>query len=86
MVSSTSSPQEVTTSRGRFPIYSTPKMEQKMSITQIYLLAYRARSKLSQEAAQADYDLRLLVGNANMLDSLMINLANTEQEQERWFK
>lgn len=29
--------------------------------------------------------LSRLVGHANMLDELMINLANAEQEQERWF-
>lgn len=56
-----------------------------MSITQTYFLAHSARGKLSKEAARADHDLRLLVGHANMLDSLMIDLANAEQEQERWF-
>lgn len=56
-----------------------------MSITQTYFLAHSARGKLSKEAARADHDLRLLVGHANMLDQLMIDLANAEQEQERWF-
>lgn len=56
-----------------------------MSITQTYFLAHSARGKLSREAARADHDLRLLVGHANMLDNLMIDLANAEQEQERWF-
>ena len=56
-----------------------------MSITQTYFLAHSARGKLSKEAARADHDLRLLVGPANMLDSLMVDLANAEQEQERWF-
>ena len=56
-----------------------------MSITQTYFLAHSARGKLSKEAARADHDLRLLVGHANMLDSLMLDLANAEQEQERWF-
>jgi hypothetical protein len=56
-----------------------------MSITQTYFLAHSARGKLSKEAARPDHDLRLLVGHANMLDSLMIDLANAEQEQERWF-
>jgi len=56
-----------------------------MSITQTYFLAHSARGKLSREAGRADHDLRLLVGHANMLDSLMIDLANAEQEQERWF-
>ncbi|RDA94129.1 hypothetical protein CP533_6629 [Ophiocordyceps camponoti-saundersi (nom. inval.)] len=56
-----------------------------MSITQTYQLAHRARTKLSFEASQPDHDLRLLVGHANMLDSLMLELADVEREQERWF-
>jgi hypothetical protein len=66
-------------------IYTRPQKKQKMSITQTYFLAHSARGKLSREAARADHDLRLLVGHANMLDSLMLDLANAEQEQERWF-
>ncbi|KIW25381.1 uncharacterized protein PV07_08564 [Cladophialophora immunda] len=62
-----------------------PQKKQKMSITQTYFLAHSARGKLSREAARPDHDLRLLVGHANMLDSLMLDLANAEQEQERWF-
>ena len=56
-----------------------------MSITQTYFLAHSARGKLSKEASRSDHDLRLLVGHANLLDSLMIDLASAEQEQERWF-
>jgi hypothetical protein len=56
-----------------------------MSITQTYYLAHKARAKLSREAAQPDHDLRLLVGHANLLDSLMLELAEAEREQERWF-
>lgn len=56
-----------------------------MSITQTYYLAHKARAKLSREAAQSDHDLRLLVGHANLLDSLMLELADAEREQERWF-
>ena len=66
-------------------IYTRPQKKQKMSITQTYFLAHSARSKLSKEASKSDHDLRLLVGHANMLDSLMIDLANAEQEQESWF-
>lgn len=66
-------------------IYARPQKKQKMSITQTYFLAHSARGKLSKEAARPDHDLRLLVGHANMLDSLMLDLANAEQEQERWF-
>ena len=56
-----------------------------MSLTQTYYLAHSARGKLSKEAARSDHDLRLLVGHANLLDGLMIDLANAEQEQESWF-
>ncbi|OKL61721.1 hypothetical protein UA08_02447 [Talaromyces atroroseus] len=64
---------------------SSPLSKKKMSITQTYYLAHTARSKLSKEAARADHDLRLLVGHANLLDSLMLDLANAEKEQEQWF-
>jgi hypothetical protein len=56
-----------------------------MSVTQTYYLAHTARGKLSHEAARADHNLRLLVGHANLLDSLMLELAEAEQEQESWF-
>jgi hypothetical protein len=56
-----------------------------MSITQTYYLAHKARAKLSNEAARSDHNLRLLVGHANLLDSLMIELADAEREQESWF-
>lgn len=56
-----------------------------MSITQAYYLAQSARGKLSTEASRADHDLRLLVGHANLLDSLMLELADAEREQESWF-
>ncbi|OHE98749.1 hypothetical protein CORC01_06015 [Colletotrichum orchidophilum] len=59
--------------------------KKKMSITQTYYLAHKARAKLSSEAARADHDLRLLVGHANLLDSLMLELADAEREQESWF-
>jgi hypothetical protein len=56
-----------------------------MSVTQTYYLAHTARGKLSSEASRADHNLRLLVGHANLLDSLMLELAEAEQEQETWF-
>lgn len=59
--------------------------QKKMSIARSYYLARRARSKLSAEAARHDHDLRLLVGHANLLDSLMIHLAEAERDQEEWF-
>ena len=63
----------------------SPAKKQKMSLTQTYYLAHTARGKLSKEAARGDHDLRLLVGHANLLDGLMLDLANAEQEQESWF-
>lgn len=59
--------------------------KKNMSITSVYFLAHKARGKLSKEAARSDHDLRLLVGHANMLDTLMVELAEAEREQERWF-
>jgi hypothetical protein len=61
------------------------RQQKKMSITQTYYLAHTARKKLTREASRADHDLRLLVGHANLLDSLMFDLADAEREQERWF-
>lgn len=56
-----------------------------MSITQTYYLAHSARGKLSNEASRSDHRLRRLVGHANLLDSLMLELADAEAEQESWF-
>lgn len=56
-----------------------------MSLTQTYFLAHKARGKLSNEAGRPDHNLRLLVGHANLLDSLMLDLADAEREQESWF-
>ncbi|KZF22735.1 hypothetical protein L228DRAFT_247107 [Xylona heveae TC161] len=67
-------------------IKPSPRFEQKkMSISQTFYLAHTARGKLASEAARPDHDLRLLVGHANLLDGLMIELSEAEQEQERWF-
>ena len=56
-----------------------------MSLTQTYYLAHTARGKLSKEAARADHNLRRLVGHANLLDNLMLDLADAERAQENWF-
>ena len=56
-----------------------------MSLTQTYYVAHTARAKLSKEASKGDHNLRLLVGHANLLDGLMLDLANAEREQESWF-
>lgn len=62
-----------------------PKKKQRMSLTSTYMVASTARSKLGREAGRADHNLRLLVGHANLLDSLMIELQEAEREQEAWF-
>ncbi|KAF3389544.1 hypothetical protein F1880_003220 [Penicillium rolfsii] len=66
-------------------LFRRRQQQKKMSITQTYYLAHTARKKLTREASRADHDLRLLVGHANLLDSLMLDLADAEREQERWF-
>lgn len=57
-----------------------------MTITQTYFLAHTARGKLSSEAARGDHDLRLLVGHANLLDALTLDLQDAEREQNAWFE
>ena len=64
---------------------SPPPKKQKMSLTQTYYLAHTARGKLSTEASRADHNLHRLVGHANLLDGLMLDLADAEREQESWF-
>lgn len=58
-----------------------------MSLTETYLLASKARSKLTREASRQDHDLRVLVSHANMLDNLMDSLAqhryNKQQQQQQ---
>jgi hypothetical protein len=77
-------PISAETTRSHF-ISSPPQKKQKMSLTQTYYIAASARSKLGKEACRADHDLRLLVGHANLLDSLMIELQDAERQQEAWF-
>ncbi|KAK0258136.1 hypothetical protein LTS09_006876 [Friedmanniomyces endolithicus] len=67
------------------PPSSPPAKKQKMSLTSIYYTASTARTKLGREANRADHNLRRLVGHANLLDSLMIELSSAEREQESWF-
>jgi hypothetical protein len=72
------------TTRSHF-VSSPSQKKQKMSLTQTYYIAASARSKLGKEACRADHDLRLLVGHANLLDSLMVELQDAERQQEQWF-
>ncbi|KAI1101985.1 hypothetical protein F4804DRAFT_281354 [Jackrogersella minutella] len=86
MISTTSPSPFHPTSHHPYSSSSTsPPLRKKMSITQTYFLAHKARAKLSNEAARPDHNLRLLVGHANLLDSLMLDLAEAEREQESWF-
>lgn len=56
-----------------------------MSLRQTYILANIARGKMTREASRGDHDLRLLVGHANFLDGLIVDLAAAERDQEMWF-
>ncbi|OQO10461.1 hypothetical protein B0A48_03758 [Cryoendolithus antarcticus] len=64
---------------------SPPAKKQRMSLTRTYAVASTARSKLGREASRGDHNLRRLVGHANLLDTLMVELADAEREQEAWF-
>jgi len=87
-----SSPPITPTLPPRTPQRSSPSVTfqlrqdpQKMSITQTFYLAHKARAKLSSEASRQDHNLRLLVAHANLLDTLMVHLSEAEEEQEQWF-
>jgi len=76
-------PQQVATST--YPASQPPAKKQKMSLSQTYFVASSARSKLGKEACRADHNLRRLVGHANLLDALMLELRDAERQQEAWF-
>jgi len=61
------------------------RAKDRMSVTQTFVLAHKARSKLSREASRPNHDLRHLVLTANLLDSLMLHLSHAEQDQEAWY-
>lgn len=77
-------PQEVATST-LLSSSPPPAKKQKMSISQTYSVASIARSKLGKEACRADHNLHRLVGHANLLDALMLELRDAERQQEAWF-
>src|SRR5271168_2655508 len=56
--------------------------QKRMSVTQTYTIAYQARGKLAKEANCPDHNLHRLVCHANMLDTLIADLAHAEEEQE----
>lgn len=84
-LSSSSSSYFITKTKPTITTSTPPPKRPKMTLTQTYYLAQMARAKLSKEAGRADHDLRLLVGHANLLDGLMLDLADAEREQESWF-
>lgn len=60
---------------------TAPGRRQSLSVAETCYLAQTTRRKLSSEVSRPDHDLRVLVGHANFLDSLMIELAEANQEQ-----
>lgn len=68
-----------------FYFYSSQTSLIQFPVTQTYFLAHSARGKLSSEASRGDHNLRLLVGHANLLDALTVELQEAEKEQEVWF-
>ncbi|CAK3896023.1 uncharacterized protein RCC_01754 [Lecanosticta acicola] len=51
--------------------------------TESYYIAWTARSKLSYEARQRDHKLRMLVGHANLLDKLVVEIADEKGKPVR---
>ena len=69
------------------PVFHGPSLsakKQKTPITQMLFLAQIVRNKLSKEASRPEYELRVLVGHANLLDSLILYFENVEQNLERY--
>jgi hypothetical protein len=79
-------PISVGTIRPNFVSSQPPQKKQKMSLTQTYYVAASARAKLGKEACKPDHNLRLLVGHANMLDSLMLEIQSAREQEELWFE
>lgn len=77
--------QSEQSSQPAFPLSNTTssRRRQSLSVAQTCYLAHTTRRKLSFEASRADHDLRVLVGHANFLDSLMVEIAEAKQEQAR---
>jgi len=67
------------------PTSPRPTKKARMSLSQTYYIASTARVKLGKEAVKSDHNLRRLVGHANLLDALMVELRDAERQQEAWF-
>ena len=53
-------------------------------MTQTSMIAHQAREKLAKEANFPDYNLHRVVCHANMLDTLISDLAHAKDEQESY--
>ncbi|MCJ1366584.1 hypothetical protein MMC16_005713 [Acarospora aff. strigata] len=62
---------------------TSPPRQHNFNIAETCYLAHTTRRKLSSEASRANHNLRVLVGHANFLDSIMIELAEASRQQER---
>src|ERR1700722_19203028 len=58
--------------------------QNRMSVTQTYMIAHQARGKLAKEANCPDHNLHRLVCHANMLDTLIFGLAHAEEEEDSY--
>lgn len=58
------------------------RKRKKTSITHAYLMMRSVHGKLSEEASKAECDFRILVGHANLLDSLLMTLNDNIMENE----
>ena len=56
------------------------QIAEEISISPETHIAWTARSKLSHEAQQRDHKLRQLVGHANLLDKLVVELAEERRK------
>jgi hypothetical protein len=55
--------------------------QKKMAVTQTSMIAHQAREKLAKEARCPDHNLHRVVCHANLLDTLIFDLAQAEDEQ-----
>ena len=67
-------------------IYTQPAQKRKVNTTETSSLACIVRRKLYIEAARPDYQLRIVVGHANLLDFIVHISAKVEQKEERRLK
>lgn len=54
---------------------------QNCDLQNVYYMRYRAQNKLQKQAVREEHDLRLMVGHANLLDSIMMKLHDAEEQR-----